>query len=368
MSNTIFYQLLDRELPGVIDHASYFLNRSVKKGSSKTQDIASLNEADHRSWDPLSGERTGMISFSARLTKLQALREQLGRLSLAYAITQHRPFAESAQQIIRDQIIRTNLLSIDDWNTVFRLEDLPTKVEFRICMVEIVLSLELLHNSGALQGGLLDELNSVLRNYLIHYDSIKFTGAATQDKFAWALESLVIALFLNQRLAAQNIRSQVEEVMLPELDQLFSQVELNDLNAKECDEFVFATECFFAINYWTHAWSSNRQFGAEYYSRFEKLLSDGVFKSQLHGAWDSELSESISPHLLSDSSLFLFLGEKVNRPEIVSLWIQKREQCLIANSRSDLITHPLLWFPNEEWNYEPFVRNSHGEMAPFLRY
>ena len=363
MKTQTFYQLLDRELPRAIDGASKLLSVSKQcslalspMGNSFNEFQGSIEGEKKREPSlqeiyPMVEGRCGVTSGS-RIQKLTTVRDALGELSLAFAISKHRPFANVAERLVVEEILGCGLLAGEDWTEGFSLSQMgENESEIRTLIVEIVLGIEMLRSMGKIKKGQLTELKAVLAKRLSALEKKSVSRLTTADKFSWLLERLVIALYLDDREAFDKIRYLVESRYSASFVRLF-EAEMT----MEKDEMLFCIDCYFALSYWLdQGGAQSSRFVEKAFSQLDRGLSERDLDKLQRGAWVLAHQTSFADELLRESSVLLILGAGLDQPEMIDSWMERlagpsQEKA----TESAVITRPLIWFGSEEWGYRPF--------------
>lgn len=367
MKNYTFYHLLDYELPQAIDGASRqltdakqcLLSGSHGQTSGKAAMSACMKNSERSSSIeevyPIAQSRS-FVTSGNRVQKVRAVRDSLAELSLAYAISNYAPFAKIAERLIENEILEYGLFAGDDWSEEFSLDQMSGDVcEMRTLVVEIVLGLELLRDSGKVKKKQLVKLKSVLVRRLRFLEKKSVSRLAVVEQFAWLLERLVIALYLDDQEAVEKTGYLVESKYFGLFTQLLSRE-----SRFQPSEVLYGIDCFFALCYWLDkAAVGCDRFVDRAFDQLHRLMSCGGIDELQRGAWVPAQQNSFANAILRKTSLLLILGDGLGRPDLIDCWLEgENEPEGYRSPTSAVITRPLMWFGMEEWEYRPFSHHS----------
>jgi hypothetical protein len=358
MKNYTFYQLLDRELPRSIIGASRLLitsemleeeasacgdgsieNQSLDQGTESRQSIL-------QAIYPMMSGRNCSVDPSACIEKLSEVREALGQMSLAYAISEYEPFAVFAERLVREELIAKDLFCIDDINEGFSLQKKSSSNEgVHQLMVEVILGLEMIQRLGFLGSSESKLLRYAIYKRLRSLERKSIGSLNLSEQLGCLLEQILLSLYLGDFEAFEKV------------GYLFQKRYFEVLPGKES---IVCIDNYFAICYWIDQGQDNQSGILE--NAFNKLRSEnGRSKANgiSRGAWVSDGQESRFETILRESSVLLLFGESMNRPDMIDGWIERIENATKNGvTESKILTRPLLWFGSEEWGYRPFKRTS----------
>ena len=374
MNSSLFYQLLDRDLPAVINGATSILadNKDRFSGSAFLDREEANSSTDSRSapkaWDPLSGHRGEPLHNSVRLGKQKAVRRHLGQLSLAYAISEYEPFATLAEDLISRELVGTDLLFRKEWEPTFSFKKVDRDLlAEKLSVVEIVLSMELLRGLGVFSERLLGEVRNVLGLRLDKVTRADYLKLSTECRFASVLEMVVLALFLNRAQAIELGLDRFRSSLVGHLQDAFETWDLDGRTSTEAFDSQFCIDCYFAIGHWLSCGPGSVSSLVDFeFDRFRNKFARRNFDQIFRGIWARKENAGTCEDWLKESAVLLVQSSGFQFWELLNCsayaQIQNRNR---FKSTNPIITQPLLWFGSDNWNYHPFADHS-GARTPFM--